>query len=331
MSPVPLSLAQQTLDPRVLDLIVFPTERCNFRCTYCYEDFLLGKMSSSTQEGLERLIANRAADTDRMTISWFGGEPLLALDVVHRISSFAKEYFPAPKLFASGMTTNGYRLDLDTFTGLLDSGVTQFQISLDGPRDVHDRTRVRADGKGTFDRIWNNLRAIASFASKSEAAFHIVLRLHYDADSAYVMTPLIDAIEDELSDPTRFSVLFHEIEKLGGPNDATIRLPSSKEHAHVRRLADRIAGAQRASNRHELAIDVDSYICYAARANSLVIRSDGRIAKCTVALNDERNVIGSLAADGTVQLDDDRLKPWIRGAFSGDPTELACPLESMPL
>jgi len=45
---------------------------------------------------------------------------------------------------------------------------------------------------------------------------------------------------------------------------------------------------------------LENYICYASKANSLVIRADGRIAKCTVALNDERNHIGDLKPDGSL-------------------------------
>jgi len=33
-----------TLNPKSLELILYPTEQCNFRCTYCYEDFLIGRM-----------------------------------------------------------------------------------------------------------------------------------------------------------------------------------------------------------------------------------------------------------------------------------------------
>jgi molybdenum cofactor biosynthesis enzyme MoaA len=35
-----------TLSNRIQQLILLPTERCNFRCTYCYEDFVLGRMST---------------------------------------------------------------------------------------------------------------------------------------------------------------------------------------------------------------------------------------------------------------------------------------------
>ena len=69
-------------------------------------------------------------------------------------------------------------------------------------------------------------------------------------------------------------------------------------------------------------------ICYAARSNSLVIRADGRVGKCTVALSDTRNTIGQLLSDGSLQIDNALLGPWVHGWASGDLAALACPYTS---
>lgn len=71
------------------------------------------------------------------------------------------------------------------------------------------------------------------------------------------------------------------------------------------------------------------YICYAAKPNSLLVRADGRIGKCTVALNDDRNTIGRVNEDGTLTLDSHLLQPWIRGLHDLDAQTLACPLAGM--
>lgn len=67
-------------------------------------------------------------------------------------------------------------------------------------------------------------------------------------------------------------------------------------------------------------------VCYASKLNSLLIRADGRIGKCTVALYDDKNIVGKLNEDGTLVLDNEKLLWWARGLFSGDKHELACPL-----
>ena len=76
-----MSSSQARLEPgrlvscfsnRRLELIVMPTEQCNFRCTYCYEDFRLGRMNSNTIESLRSLLSNRIDKLDQLYISWFG-------------------------------------------------------------------------------------------------------------------------------------------------------------------------------------------------------------------------------------------------------------------
>src|SRR5215211_2329775 len=69
-----------------LHLIVLPTEQCNFRCTYCYEDFSIGRMSSEVIQGVKRLIDRRLPSLKSLSVSWFGGEPLLGRAIVEDIS-----------------------------------------------------------------------------------------------------------------------------------------------------------------------------------------------------------------------------------------------------
>src|ERR1041384_6711550 len=98
------------IDHKTQELIILPTEKCNFRCTYCYEDFSIGKMKLETRESIKKFIKKRAPLLDKLNISWFGGEPLLAKDIVLDISSYAhkcsQEYDELE--FNAGMTTNGY-------------------------------------------------------------------------------------------------------------------------------------------------------------------------------------------------------------------------------
>ena len=65
-----------------LELTLFVTERCNFRCTYCYEDFSKGRMRPDVVAAVQTLIRTRASDgLKELHLSFFGGEPLLAKQV----------------------------------------------------------------------------------------------------------------------------------------------------------------------------------------------------------------------------------------------------------
>ena len=73
------------------------------------------------------------------------------------------------------------------------------------------------------------------------------------------------------------------------------------------------------------------YVCYASQPNSLAIRSNGDLAKCTVALYDDRNRIGKLNEDGTITVDQNKVRLWMRGLATLNNLDLACPYGTMNL
>lgn len=319
-------LHAKLLSKQIFNPIIMPTERCNFRCTYCYEDFSVGRMRKEIICGIKALLEKRCTDLDYLNISWFGGEPLIAKDIVLEISEYAMTLtHKYPKLRYKGdMTTNGYLLDYNTAAALADVGVQSYQISLDGPREIHDKSRIRADGSSTYDRIWANLLAIRD----SSLPVSVLLRMHFTIDTLKLLDPLIDDIRREFLHDLRFSVFFKAIERLGGANDASIKIFSGAEKEEaINLLKNKVFGESFTSSP---SFYEPWNVCYASRPNSIVIRANGDIGKCTVALYDERNKIGSLQADGTLKLIPGRLSPWMRGIETLDPETLGCPLVGLP-
>lgn len=304
----------------VLHLILMPTEKCNFRCVYCYEDFEHGRMRRSVVEGVRKLISRRAPRLRRLTLDWFGGEPLLELAIVEEIQGHASRLaFEHPDLrLGAGMTTNGYLLGRGVLGRLVGLGLTSFQISVDGAATSHDARRKRGDGVGTFDRIWSNLLA----ARDSDLAFDIRLRIHVDRDNRAALPGFLEQLARELGDDERFEVYLRPVSRLGSPNDAVLPVLESADAAVVEELRRRAA---------ELGLRIPAPggldACYAAAANSFVIRSTGEISKCTVAFHHPNNRVGRLHADGTATLDNGKINGWVRGLFSGEEQELRCPMK----
>ena len=303
-----------------LHLVVLPTEACNFRCFYCYEDFKLARMKEPVVRGLERLLEARAPSLERLSISWFGGEPLLARDLVvrvlERVEALRLEH---PRLaLASDITTNAWHADRPLFKRLLGLGVRSWQISFDGPREVHDRRRRLAGGGGTFDRIWENVRAMCAV----EGEFDVRLRVHVDRENRGEVPRFLEQCERAFAGDGRFRVFLRPLSRLGGPNDASIAILADEE-------ADALACARADARERGLAVlvpELEEAICHAAWGNSFVVRADGRISKCTVALAHPANDIGRLHEDGTLEIDAPKARPWLRGLASGRAIELLCPM-----
>jgi uncharacterized protein len=315
------------ISDKMLELIILPTEQCNFRCIYCYEDFSIGRMKPEIIAGTKALLEKRSPNLSYLTLSWFGGEPLVAKDIILDICEYAMSLTGkySHLHYSSTMTTNGYLLDLNTAIALANVGVRDYQISLDGPQAIHDQSRIRADGKSTFERIWSNLLAIRD----SDLPVSIKLRLHLTVDTVRLFDPLLEDIKKEFLPDARFSAFFKTIAHLGGPNDSSINVFSETEEKKViKTLEAKLFGEN--SNTAQNAAFPEDYVCYAARPNSLVIRANGKVGKCTVALNDERNNIGTLQPDGKLALIPGRFSPWIRGIENLDYEVLGCPLISLP-
>lgn len=334
-----------TLSPRFQQLIILPTEKCNFRCTYCYEDFVIGRMREPVQAAIERYMDRRVPGLRELSISWFGGEPLVAKAVVLRLSSYAHQLCRQHGVnLSGGLTTNSYLLDFQLFEELLSYDQRFFQITLDGWNDGHNAVRKLANGKGTFDRIWGNLLATRD----SKECFAIQIRIHVRRDNYSSLETLVDHIAAEFGGDSRYTLDYEHLRNLGGEGGMTVDRPLSlaelKElEVGLRARFDATVGAtskrgiptslgsapaidELAKNGSPEAVP---YICYASKPNSLLIRADGRIGKCTVALNDDRNTIGKINEDGTLTIDNAKLQPWVRGLSTLEEKALECPLSGM--
>lgn len=313
----------QCFTAQELHLILLPTEACNFRCVYCYEEFKYKRMDPWVVSGVKNLMTRRAPELRRLVLSWFGGEPLLAQGIILDIQGHARALAsirPAMSVTAD-MTTNGFVLSPAALERLVEAGVHTYQISFDGPREWHDRKRVLHGGKGTFDVIWANLLA----ARSSKLDFTITIRLHVDRSNLGAAPRFIDDCAEAFGADPRFEIFIRELSRLGGPNDSSLEIFDRDEGP--RAIADL---RDRARGRGLRLLDPEykaEGVCYAARANSFVVRANGRIGKCTVALEHPNNQVGVIREDGTLDLVAPKIAMWMRGFKSNVAEELECPME----
>jgi len=309
------------LSNQLLHLILLPTEACNFRCTYCYEEFRYKRMNPEVVRGVKNLMRRRSPGLSSLSLSWFGGEPLLATDIMVDVLSHARHLTGTNLGLAltSDVTTNGYLLTPKVFRELLALGVTQYQISFDGPPVYHDRVRVMHGGKGTFDRIWENLLQIRQV----EGAFDIMIRLHASRFNIEALPEFIDSYETAFGRDARFELYIRTLSRLGGPHDATLPVFELEEG---RRAVERLRSYADSRGLRQASPRSQDSICYAARTNSFVVRANGRLNKCTVALEHPNNQVGQIHEDGTVETDRGKILMWMRGFRTGSSNELKCPM-----
>jgi uncharacterized protein len=306
------------LDPGILGLTVFPTEKCNFRCVYCYEDFPNNRISDAVAQSIFHLIDRRIDDIHYLSLGWFGGEPLLEAERVIQISEYARRATAIKGVnFRSHMTSNGYLLHPELLDRLMAAGVSRYQISLDGVESEHNQTRRMKSNRGTFSEIFGNL--IAAAATRLE--FEMTLRLHLHGANLRSIELLFDQLATHFNGDNRFKINLQPIRDFTGDTKQKLDLVGEADISKVlERLSEIFPDNQIVNTAKEL------QCCYASMPNHFVIRANGKVQKCTVALYDEINDIGALLPDGTFEwFDQDKLRVWSAGLLNGDLPGMACP------
>ena len=161
-----------------LSLTINPTLDCNFRCPYCFEADAHHKryMTEAVEDAIVNAINTKYSSVDGIFVTWFGGEPLMNFK---SLKSLSEKIIALGKPFGAKMITNGYLL-VDSIVNQIDAlKINSLQITVDGPKEVHDSRRVLVGGGGTFDTIDQNIQRVL----KNSKA-HVVVRVNVDGENA---------------------------------------------------------------------------------------------------------------------------------------------------
>lgn len=161
-----LNDAVRLTGPASFNLMLKPAgSQCNLACKYCYyldkADIYGGRepvMSDAMLETVVReyIAANGVAD---VTFNWHGGEPLvLGLDFYRRALVLQRKY-AGGKTIHNTIQTNGVLLNREWADFFAQNGFL-VGISIDGPRDIHDKYRRDRGGAPTFDKVMNAVRLL---------------------------------------------------------------------------------------------------------------------------------------------------------------------------
>ncbi|MFA4860408.1 radical SAM protein [Methanoregula sp.] len=170
----PEEVKQMVLHDGLYQMILGITEDCNLRCRYCVysEAYTLSRKPSKVR--MEFTTAKKALDwyislvmegreynpVRKPAISFYGGEPLLNFDLIKKCVQYVKTTYPDLE-FTFSLTTNGTLLNQEREDFLKEHGFLM-NISIDGPKEEHDRNRIYQDGRGTFDDVMKNVRRFMS-------------------------------------------------------------------------------------------------------------------------------------------------------------------------
>ncbi len=159
---------EKTLPPKKIErfeptyVTIFPTSDCNLRCVYCYAG------AGENPKKIKWEVAKAAIDIvfenaeklgkKEIRISFHGGgEPAVACDIVTKSVEYAQKIAKERNLkLNTHLATNAVLSDSQM--SWIINNISRVNISLDGPKDIHDTQRMTPEGKGSFDIVMKNIR-----------------------------------------------------------------------------------------------------------------------------------------------------------------------------
>jgi uncharacterized protein len=172
VSPTPdIAPGVRATAPPRFHLLAKPSgSTCNLDCAYCFflskEALYPNDRQRMSEETLEQYIRQllESHRTPSVTVAWQGGEPtLMGLDFFKRSVELVQQYRRPGQQVAYTFQTNGVLLD-DDWCAFLKEHDFLVGLSVDGPKETHDRYRVNRGGQGTFDQVMLGLSHLRAHA-----------------------------------------------------------------------------------------------------------------------------------------------------------------------
>lgn len=181
---------RQAFSQNTLGLVLVPTFTCNFRCPYCYEDDLPKlTMTEDVLDGIYSFIKKKGQNN--IDICWHGGEPLIAFD---KIVSFLDRIQNDEDLniHSHSMVTNAFLLDKEKCQVLNDYDLKLIQITVDGNKEYHNKSRIHKSGKPTYDTIIQNIENVFQYIPDC----HVIIRVNLYSENKDIFPKLHQELKE---------------------------------------------------------------------------------------------------------------------------------------
>lgn len=226
------------LENKLVSLLLEVTEKCNLRCKYCiyhpeHPEFRLFGHRDMTfdtaRKAVDILFENSLETEEELVVGFYGGEPLINIDLIKKVVCYAKELsVKYDKELIFSMTTNGTLMSEEIAVFLLDN---EFNIifSLDGNKKLHDENRVKVDGSGSFDDTFKGIKLYQKIKEdRDKSNMPLVFNMVIDGENVEERYNIIqDFFDSEEWLPNNLQVLTTAVDK--GHEEYKYILPQSEE------------------------------------------------------------------------------------------------------
>lgn len=271
---------------KFMHLTLAPTMDCCFNCFETCKDRKY--MSSETIDSIIKYIQNQINVIEIM-ITWFGGEPLMALEQMVEFNEKLSKIYPKSPNYH--IITTGYHIDENVIEKLKNIGINSIQITIDGMKETHNKVKYLPDCNDVFSKVWNNIKLLHSLA----ANIKITIRVNLTKGNIHEYKQLLKLFNETFTDKNNIVMAPSFVINRGTIHDnskSTLFTPKERS-IHILKLA------------HEgiyspyIKYPNNSFAECAIRNNVAISFDPERYAyKCWEVIGDKKYAIGRLNSQG---------------------------------
>jgi uncharacterized protein len=301
-----------------LRVLIAPTLGCNLRCAYCFERGVGGapamrRMSPATADAVCAFVEDASAGKEEVFVNWFGGEPLMRLDIIAQISERLLRALDGSDVrYVAQITTNGVLLTRKVVRELCAWKVQQCQLSVDVP----GTNKLDARGRPVLTRQLDR-------AAEAAAHLKIKLRVNIAGDSEAEFDALYEGLRarglHETLDRIHLALVLPT--ECGGDDCARLSLDKSGAYHVFRRERAKLRSMGFPLSEP---VPTGSKPCGATCVDQVVIDPQGFLYKCLNDLGSIDRAYASVLPGRPVR--PKNLLPWLTYDWFSHEECRACPL-----
>jgi len=248
-------------------------------------------MSLEVQNSVVRFIEKTISvfNIKHINISWYGGEPLMAIDIISLLSNSIIEICDSNNIiYNASIVTNGYFLTPKVIELLVRNRIKRIQVTIDGGPDTHNSRRPNKNGGPTFDRIMNNLKNF------NNTNILVRIRINVDKENFCDYKQVIESIKLSTNENSKIIPYIALVEKYDNTTYDEKSCLSLSEFANIKIEFDEYLSGSLNNNGFGIYTMRKTTFCGADTFFNYVIDADGFVYSCWIDLGDKSLSMGQI-------------------------------------
>lgn len=272
-------------DERDLHITIVPTLNCCFACAYCFEKHKKASViNCDVLCSIIKYILKK--NPDSLHITWFGGEPILAIKQIEEFSKKLDSQFHGD--YSSDIITTGFPISEPVIDIIKRSHITEIQVTIDGAQENHNKVKYTKGCSDTFTHVFDNIKLITQRIPEIRCVIRVNVTKENAADIPFLHNLVKERFQGSNVWLSPSLVIDNGIACSGQLFSYDDFRNLSKEWWYNYKIPTKwIYGLEQSE-------------CAIRKPSAIVVMPDGNLCRCWEEVGNKESYVGSLNTDGTI-------------------------------